>query len=203
MNLIASFFEVRLLFFLYNFFKLPKKIIMAFDFHQDRETYFIHQKENATKYVIPFIEDVFPIKRNQKVLEIGCGEGGVLKAFIDYGLIGYGVELNSRKFNEASYHLEKDIDQGRAKLMHKNIYDVDFEKEFKGAFDIIILKDVIEHIHDQEKLMNQMKYYLNKDGVIFFGFPPWYMPFGGHQQILSKQNSFCFTLLSSFTQFYI
>jgi len=28
-----------------------------------------------------------------------------------------------------------------------------------------------------------MKGFLNPGGVIFFGFPPWQMPFGGHQQI--------------------
>jgi SAM-dependent methyltransferase len=45
------------------------------------------------------------------------------------------------------------------------------------------LKDVIEHIHDQPKLFRLLHTLLNPGGVIFFGFPPWQMPFGGHQQI--------------------
>jgi hypothetical protein len=45
------------------------------------------------------------------------------------------------------------------------------------------LKAHIEHIHDQQKLMGFMKTYLKPGGQIFFGFPPWQMPFGGHQQI--------------------
>ena len=51
------------------------------------------------------------------------------------------------------------------------------------AFDLIFLRDVIEHIHNQEKFIGFIKRFLKKDGVIFFAFPPWRMPFGGHQQI--------------------
>jgi hypothetical protein len=29
-----------------------------------------------------------------------------------------------------------------------------------------------------------MKTFLKPDGLIFFAFPPWYMPYGGHQQVL-------------------
>jgi SAM-dependent methyltransferase len=50
-------------------------------------------------------------------------------------------------------------------------------------FDLIILKDVIEHIPDQERFIPFLRKFLSKDGVVMFGFPPWYMPFGGHQQI--------------------
>ncbi len=53
------------------------------------------------------------------------------------------------------------------------------------SFDIIVLKDVIEHIHDQKKLMAYMQTLLTERGVIFFGFSPWLMPYGGHQQMCS------------------
>jgi 2-polyprenyl-3-methyl-5-hydroxy-6-metoxy-1,4-benzoquinol methylase len=50
-----------------------------------------------------------------------------------------------------------------------------------------VLKDVIEHIHNQQKLMTAMQGMLSNGGVIFFGFPPWQMPWGGHQQILKNK----------------
>src|SRR5690606_1488845 len=53
------------------------------------------------------------------------------------------------------------------------------------TFDIIMMRDVIEHIPDQEDFMVFVKKFLKDDGIIFFGFPPWQMPFGGHQQISS------------------
>ncbi len=167
-----------------------------FEFHADRKRYFDIQVLNAEKYVIPFIEAKFQIKAGMRVLEIGCGEGGVLKAFINKGCVGVGVELDAPRIDNAKKFLPEDVAAGRLKFVTKDIYKVDIEKEFDGLFDIIILKDVIEHIHDQAKLIGWMKIFLKPalsadrpGGIVFFGFPPWYMPFGGHQQICKSKIS--------------
>lgn len=154
-----------------------------FEFHADRKRYFDIQVMNAEKYVLPFIEERFPVKPGMRILEIGCGEGGVLKAFINRGCTGVGVELDASRVDNAMNYLPEDITAGRLRFVLKDIYNVDIEPDFGGRFDIILLKDVIEHIHDQPKLIGWMKQFLNPGGIIFFGFPPWYMPFGGHQQI--------------------
>lgn len=160
-----------------------------FEFHADRKRYFDIQVLNAEKYVIPFIEEKFPLKEGMRVLEIGCGEGGVLKAFINRGCAGVGVELDAPRIDLASEYLPEDIAAGRLRFVVKDIYQVDTEKDFGGLFDIVLLKDVIEHIHDQAKLIGWMKKFLRPGGIIFFGFPPWYMPFGGHQQICKSKIS--------------
>jgi SAM-dependent methyltransferase len=154
-----------------------------FEFHHNTSRYFEHQRGNASKYVIPFIEKYHKIPEGARILEIGCGQGGVLQAFLDYGCEGIGVELSEKKFAQAEQMLASALMTGKAKLVRKNIYDADVEEDLGGKVDVIILKDVIEHIHDQEKLFHFMKNLLTKDGVIFFGFPPWQMPFGGHQQV--------------------
>ena len=51
-----------------------------------------------------------------------------------------------------------------------------------GRFDVVVLKDVIEHIPGQERIIPALRKFLAPGGVIFFAFPPWQMPFGGHQQ---------------------
>ena len=160
-----------------------------FEFHADRKRYFDIQVMNAEKYVIPFIEEKFPVKPGMRILEIGCGEGGVLKAFINRGCEGVGVELDAPRVENAMEYLPEDIAAGRLRFVVKDIYLVDTEKDFNGLFDIILLKDVIEHIHDQPKLIGWMKKFLKPGGIIFFGFPPWYMPFGGHQQICKSKIS--------------
>ena len=160
-----------------------------FEFHADRKRYFDIQVLNAEKYVIPFIEEKFPVKAGMRVLEIGCGEGGVLKAFINKGCEGVGVELDAPRIVDANKFLQDDIAAGRLRFVVKDIYEVDIEKNFKGLFDIIVLKDVIEHIHDQAKLIGWMKNFLKPAGIIFYGFPPWHMPFGGHQQICKSKIS--------------
>lgn len=160
-----------------------------YEFHADRKRYFEIQVENAEKYVIPFIEEKMEIKPGIRVLEIGCGEGGVLKAFVNKGCIGVGVEMDAPRIANAKLFSPEDVAAGRMYFVTKDIYKVDIEKDFNGLFDIIILKDVIEHIHDQAKLIGWMKKFLKPDGVIFFGFPPWYMPYGGHQQMCRSRIS--------------
>ena len=49
------------------------------------------------------------------------------------------------------------------------------------------MRDVIEHIVDQKKFLGYVKRFLRPNGRIFFGFPPWYMPFGGHQQVCENK----------------
>ena len=124
-----------------------------------------------------------------RVLEIGCGEGGVLKAFLEKGCTGVGVELDSTRVVDANRLLADFLAGGTLRIVSKDIYDTDPVQDLGGAFDLILLKDVIEHIHDQPRLIGWMKKFLNPNGVIFFGFPPWQMPFGGHQQICRSRIS--------------
>lgn len=158
-----------------------------FEFHGDRRRYFDIQVENTKKYVIPFIENFVELKKGKRVLEIGCGEAGVLKAFTDIGCVGVGVELEEIRLVNARQWMSEELNQGLVTFLSKDIYLVNAKEEFKECFDVIILKDVIEHIHDQPKLIAWMKTFLNPNGVIFFGFPPWQMPFGGHQQVMQSK----------------
>ncbi len=160
---------------------------MAFEFHKDKETYIKYQRENAEQFVIPFIEKKLPLKTGMRVMEIGCAEGGVLQAFVNKGCIGVGVELSAPRYELAKNLLEEEIKRGVAQILNKNIYDVNIDKEFPERFDLIILKDVIEHIHDQDKLFAKLRDFLKPNGHIYFGFPPWQMPFGGHQQIAKNK----------------
>lgn len=158
-----------------------------FDFHEDRKRYFDMQLLNAEKYLLPFIEQVFTISPGMRVLEIGCGEGGVLKAFLNKGCTGVGVELEEGRAQNGAVWLAEDIEAKRLSFVVRDIYDVAPE-ELGGRFDIIVLKDVIEHIHNQPKLIGWLHLFLKTKGVVFFGFPPWQMPFGGHQQMCRNKK---------------
>ncbi len=160
---------------------------MAFHFHKNRDLYIRQQRANAAEFLIPFIEKSLPIVEGMHVMEIGCGEGGVLKAFLDRGCQGVGIELLKGKAERARDTLKAEIASGQAIVMNKNIYDIDVATDVSRPFDLIILKDVIEHIHDQDAILNRLRDFLRPGGHIFFGFPPWQMPFGGHQQVLAHR----------------
>lgn len=158
-----------------------------FEFHADRKRYFEIQFANAAEFVLPFIERKVQIRPGMRVLEIGCGEGGVLKAFTDRGCVGVGVELDAIRIEWGSKWLAEELAAGKLHFVAKDIYEVDLQHDLGGPFDIIVLKDVIEHIPGQSKLIERLQFFLKQHGVIFFGFPPWQMPFGGHQQICKNK----------------
>lgn len=156
---------------------------MALKQHKDDKVRYEQQVDNSRSYVLPFIEQTKAIGKGVNVLEIGCGEGGVLVPFMDKGAFCVGVDLNPIRIDLANGFYEKEVAAGKIEFLYKNVYDDDFLQRFKGFFDVIILKDAIEHIPEQEKFIPYLKNFLKDGGQIFFGFPPWYMPFGGHQQI--------------------
>ncbi len=151
--------------------------------HSNRDKYFKEQIYTTEKYVIPFIQSVKDFDKAAAVLEVGCGEGGNLVPFLLMGCQPIvGIDLSDNKIALAHQYLSEYDSAGKAvQLLNENIYDTTPEK--LGTYDIILLRDVIEHIHDQEKFMGFLKKFMKADGVVFFGFPNWYMPFGGHQQV--------------------
>lgn len=165
----------------------PKKIKQVLAFHRDKKKYFDINVANVQQYVLPFIQAKYPLQAHMRVLEIGCGEGGVLKPFLDMGLQGVGVELDATRLMLAEEFLAPELAAGRVHFVSKDIYKTSIETDLGGKFHLIVLKDVIEHIYDQEKLLRYMQTLLVPNGVIFFGFPPWQMPLGGHQQIMQHK----------------
>ena len=160
---------------------------MALKQHKDDKLRFDQQVDNSRSYVLPFIEKTKPLGEGVRVLEIGCGEGGVLLPFIEKGCSCVGVDLNDIRIDLAKEFLKVAVEHGKATLITQNVYDLEFLKKYGNHFDVIILKDAIEHIPHQEKFIPYLKCFLKPGGQIFFGFPPWYMPFGGHQQVCNNK----------------
>ncbi len=160
---------------------------MALKQHKDDQVRYEQQVDNSRSYVLPFIAATKNLGPGLNILEIGCGEGGVLVPFAELGCTCVGVDLNPLRIDLANKFLEEHVQKGNAEFIYKNVYDNDFLARFKNHFDVIILKDAIEHIPDQHLFIPYLKNLLKRDGQIFFGFPPWYMPFGGHQQIATNK----------------
>lgn len=157
------------------------------EFHSDIKTYFNIQYLTARDHIIPYLSKFMEMKAPLRVLEVGCGEAGVLKAFTESGHQSTGIELEQKRVDTAKAFFEEELAKGRIEFIVRNIYDIDPVKDQLEPFDLIILKDVIEHIPDQEKIIPELKKLSKPGGVLFFAFPPWYMPFGGHQQIVKSK----------------
>jgi len=152
----------------------------------DREQYFKEQSYTTEKFVIPFINEVMQINSGILIAEIGCGEGGNIKPFLDKGCKVVGIDLSKGKISNAVKFFENHPLKDNLELINKNIYEIKDNTNFK--FDLIIMRDTLEHIHNQELFLKHLKLFLKPNGKVFLAFPPWRMPFGGHQQMC--QNKF-------------
>lgn len=150
--------------------------------HIDRERYFNELASTSREFYIDYLKRFKNIDSNTRILEIGCGEGGNLLPFAESGCTVAGLDLASGKIENAGKFFASRNVKGEfacANFLTDNPFAED------GGFDIILIHDVIEHIEPdgKEAFFLRCKNYLKPDGIVFFGFPAWQMPFGGHQQI--------------------
>lgn len=162
--------------------------------HLDPQRYFNEQALSTHKYILPFIETLKKIDETFNVLEIGCGEAGNLKSFLDKGCKCTGVDLSASKIEKGKLYYANHPMAANVRLISEDIYKTN---DFHSQFDIVIIRDVIEHIHDQDKFLRLLKDLLTPDALVFVAFPPWQSPFGGHQQVCENK------LLSLFPYFHL
>ncbi len=96
-----------------------------------------------------------------KVLEIGCGEGGFIQNFeeiVEY----WGVEPNKVACDIASQRL--------IKVLNGTFDEVESEIP-RNYFDLIVCNDVIEHMPDHVMFLKKIKEYMKPEGKILISIP--------------------------------
>lgn len=112
-----------------------------------------------------------------KILEIGGGENGALKYFTERGATTYGLEISPARVDYAKEQLEGTGIQ----IMQGDIRKPSIIEKLP-AMDLVILRDVIEHVDDKRAALVNIRKMLSKDGKLFVSFPPKYSAYAGHQQ---------------------
>ena len=153
--------------------------------HKNKQQYFNEQGLTTQKHVIPYLKNLITINSKTHVLEIGCAEAGNLKPFLDLGCKTTGIDIACGRIKLAKEFYKNHKNRLNLHLICEDIYNVN---TVDLKYDLIIMRDVIEHIKDQKKFMAFVKQFLKPDGKFFLAFPPWQNPFGGHQQVC--QNKF-------------
>ena len=110
------------------------------------------------------IFDLIPKKNEQKILEIGCGNGATLGKLKKEGYASWtmGIEQNPDCENEAS---ENDVDR----FIRGDIEKIN--NPFSETFDVIMFLDVLEHLFDPWKVFNNTSRLLNNRGIIIVSIP--------------------------------
>lgn len=97
-----------------------------------------------------------------RILEVGCGGGHVLRLFPESDLVGVDVSqhmLDKARRNLRGYRVQ--LLKGELRHLHLPV----------ASFDRIICTEVLEHVDDPEELLDQMARLLRPDGRIVITLP--------------------------------
>lgn len=140
----------------------------------DGISYFDYQYSVARDVVIPWLDPHVSLA-GLAVGDFGCHEGGVLQALREVARIGSGIGFD---VDEDSIRRSSFEPNSRFRLLPRDILEVDAARY---KFDLILLRDVIEHTRNPVAILEKARTCLTHGGRIFVSFPPYYSPFGGHQ----------------------
>ncbi|NIM19212.1 MAG: methyltransferase domain-containing protein [Candidatus Latescibacteria bacterium] len=165
---------------------MPRRVKRHFSEETWDEFYRRYQVILANNFLIPVLSRWGVALEGKKLLEVGSGDGGCSAAFfragcavtsmdIDERLVGIASDLNRRE------GLDIEVVQG-------DVCDIRNKALEREPFDIILLRDVMEHIAEPTLAFENLKDKLSDSGFIFVVFPPYYSPYGAHQQILPRKK---------------
>ncbi len=141
------------------------------------ERQYYEQVEYTNNYLYKFFEDNISNFSGFKIIEVGCAEAGFLKVMKDKGHFVKGIELDLKRANLAK-EFNEDIE-----VIVGDITDENLINNLKEKYDLIVMREVIEHVPDKEKAFENLYKLLKDDGYLFISFPPKYSGFAGHQQV--------------------
>ena len=113
---------------------------------------------------IKAIKKLANIKDDEKVLELGCGDGYIL-AFLNAGEI-YGIDISQVAIDRAKKRLS-----GNTRVKHLAVDDGEKTSFSSKFFDVIICSEVIEHVPKPAKLVEEMARLAKPTGRIIITFP--------------------------------
>ena len=106
-------------------------------------------------------EPILRYKKKGAILDIGCGDGSLLRYMKDLGWQAFGVDFNERSSRYAREVLGLNVFSGR-------LEEIDYKANF---FDVIILFHVLEHLPDPSETLKRVRSLLKKNGFLLIEVP--------------------------------
>lgn len=133
--------------------------------------YFEYESLLAKGILLPFLEHHGISLQGKRVLDVGCGEGGILHSLAGhFELEGMGIDYDENMIS------------GCRPIKGVEYKSIDFfQYVFQEKFDFILLRDVLEHCVDVFAMLSRISSLLSDKGLIYITYTPYLSPFGGHQ----------------------
>ncbi|MCX7606415.1 MAG: class I SAM-dependent methyltransferase [Bacteroidia bacterium] len=162
---------------------LRKRVSQLNELHPVVRHYWNHQFRLGWEVLVPFLSKERAFRPGMAVAEIGCAEGGVLMAFAVAGALNpVGTDIDPVRLQEGekiATHLGLPV-----VFTHHDILQDFLPENWVSAFDLVVLRDVIEHLENTAEALRRIHQLLKPGGHVFFSFPPYPSPYGGHQHAL-------------------
>ena len=95
------------------------------------------------------------------ILDIGCGGGLLSEPLARLGADVVGIDASKKNIDIAKHHLKK----SNLKIEYHNKSPENFDYEKK--FDVILNMEIVEHVEDIPKFINQSTKFLKNNGLMF------------------------------------
>lgn len=120
--------------------------------YSDTSATFVHG------YIAKPMLNLLDPKINKKILDVGCGNGSLVKYFVENGYNAYGTDAS-----ESGIKLASKFSADRFALQDLSTDDLPIQFEYLN-FDTITSTEVIEHLYDPRKFITFCKKILLKNG---------------------------------------
>ena len=154
-------------------------------YYQSNTATYSHQysKEEIEYFLLEAKEIEFIVRKikgisnckGMKHIDLGCGEGFLMQGLLELGFESCGVDFSDYGIQQHNPHLIDKIIKGNIQETINNI---------SKKFDLITLKNVLEHVLHPESIIKSLEKILEPDGIIMINVPN---DFGAlHKHLLEK-----------------
>lgn len=127
---------------------------------------------NSFRYKNPFyINDIDELRvemilklmgKRKKVLDLGCGDGFIMERINTAGNFAEGVEISTNAVKSA---------RKKGFVVYDYSLDENWANKIKSKYDVVFLGETIEHVFDTDKLLQNVKKVLKKNGHLIITTP--------------------------------
>ncbi len=117
------------------------------------------------RYLI--VEKLLHLKKDEKVLDAGCGNGIYLQEFGNkFNTTGFGIDVRKNRI-ESAKKINKYLGRSDTFL----VSDLEKLNLGKEKFDKVICLEVLEHIKDDKGVLKKLARYIDKNGILVVSVP--------------------------------
>jgi len=140
-------------------------------FHKDSRSSSKFISENNFTYIniLKILDESLEnMKKNQQILDIGCGVGTLSLYCASKGLKVTGLDISKTAISKALKTAEKFGLNNLTKFIVKDVESLNFRR---NKYDLIICSEIIEHLEEDSKLIKRIFGMLKNNGKIIITVP--------------------------------